>query len=517
MLSMFAAMMTDDTKSSGVILRFVFTLKQFVALKEVLCTPFALPPKRIIGTLFSPSGWINDGLINERKRGLQKYLTFLIHDMVLSHHTEFLLFLGAGDLPTHKSTIWPSLVLPEMTSKELMIAKNSTLLEPERTLKPVAASYYPSWASDAIPPHKIDFSKFDILFFAFVTPNGTAGIDWDSGSQETLKALVSSAHSSGHETKIVLSMGGWSGSHWYSEAMSSASNRSKLVKTLADTIKSYGLDGIDIDWEYPNASGAGNPHSSADSANFLSFLKLLRSTIGDSKVISAAVTHTPWLGENGAPLINVSEYAKYMTYVNIMNYDVFSSSSHPGPNAPLGNLCGSSSQPQANAQAALAQWTRAGMPAAKLLLGLPVYGYVSKSKDKELTGSSLPSSILPTGAHPRLAPNRFRISEALGDLSALWGQQIPFIQLVQSKVLVKNQDGTYGAANGYTSAWDNCSDTPYLYNIGRTTVVTFDDTYSIASKTLFAKKSGMGGCFTWSLDQDDGLTLHNIMLHNLGR
>jgi len=42
---------------------------------------------------------------------------------------------------------------------------------------------------------------------AFAIPNGTAGINWDDGSQNTLKNLVSSARKSGHETKIVLSVG----------------------------------------------------------------------------------------------------------------------------------------------------------------------------------------------------------------------------------------------------------------------------------------------------------------------
>ena len=65
-------------------------------------------------------------------------------------------------------------------------------------------------------------------------------------------------------------------------------------------------------------------------------------------------------------------------------------SSTPGPNAPLGNLCGTSSQPQASAQAAFAQWTKAKFPANKLLLGLPLYGYVSKSKATTLTGIAFP-------------------------------------------------------------------------------------------------------------------------------
>lgn len=41
----------------------------------------------------------------------------------------------------------------------------------------------------------------------------------------------------------------------------------------------------------------------------------------------------------------------------------------------------------------------------------------------------------------------------------------------------------------------------FIFNTAQTTVVSYDDTYSIASKTRFAKKSGMAGCFSWSMDQ----------------
>ncbi len=51
------------------------------------------------------------------------------------------------------------------------------------------------------------------------------------------------------------------------------------------------------------------------------------------------------------------------------------------------------------------------------------------------------------------------------------------------------------------AAWDDCSDTPFLYNASRKTVVTYDDTWSLGDKALFAKQNGMAGCFTWSLDQ----------------
>ena len=161
-------------------------------------------------------------------------------------------------------------------------------------------------------------------------------------------------------------------------------------------------------------------------------------------------------------------------------------SSTPGPNAPLGNLCGTSSQPQASAQAAFAQWTKAKFPANKLLLGLPLYGYVSKSKSKTLTGIAFPPPGfdvqkykeqvlgLPArnpapscplvredfeeppnfldGQHQhRAKPKEDDVStEAKGDLSSYYGQQIAFNQIVALGALKKSSNGTYVEANGYT-------------------------------------------------------------------
>ncbi|KAJ3886018.1 glycoside hydrolase superfamily, partial [Lentinula edodes] len=299
--------------------------------------------------------------------------------------------------------------------------------------------------------------------------------------------------------------------------------------------------------EYPNEVGAGNINSPSDAANFLTFLTQLRTALGSSKIISAAVPDTPWLGSNGSPLTNVSAYAGQMTYLNIMNYDIFQSSSTPGPNAPLGNLCGTSTLPQYSAQAALSQWSAAGFPASKMLLGLPLYGYVSNSTKTALTGSLVDpspnedrrngpngtsSSVARPGNHARhqrtipakkpaegketKGSSNQAGTEATANLQSWYGQQIPFGSIVASGALTKNADGTYGGGGGFTEGWDNCSDTPFLFNTSQATVVTYDDTFSLGDKATFAKQNGMAGCFTWSLDQDDGLTLQNVIRANLG-
>lgn len=94
------------------------------------------------------------------------------------------------------------------------------------------------------------------------------------------------------------------------------------------------------------------------------------------------------------------------------------------------------------------------MPPSKLLLGLPTYGYVSRSKATKLSGSFAPSPddmSLPPGAHPRDKGAKItRIEPALGDLSSMWGQQIAFHQLIRTGALKRMGDGTYDAANGFT-------------------------------------------------------------------
>lgn len=172
-------------------------------------------------------------------------------------------------------------------------------------------------------------------------------------------------------------------------------------------------------------------------------------------------------------------------------------------NFDTGDLCGTSTQPKANAQAALKQWKAAGFPASKLLLGLPLYGYVSQSSKKVLTGSSIPSPdmlLLQTetvaaapfyenengsnnkskvlhfvnGAHAR--PKERPEVYITANLQSYWGQQIAFKDLVASGALAKQADGSYWGGGGFSkglllfvvqrcliqayTAWDNCSNTP---------------------------------------------------------
>ncbi|EPS92655.1 hypothetical protein FOMPIDRAFT_1100155, partial [Fomitopsis schrenkii] len=355
---------------------------EFVELHASLGDSETLPPKRILVTLFIPSAWADDKLIGERKDGLSTYLFKLLANPTFAGSPVLLDFLGSSASVTAGLSLEDA--LPSTLSRKTALNVMGGEVKAASTA-PVAAAYYPDWATGTIAPQDLDFSKFDILLFAFATPNSSNGLDWDSGATSTLQTLVSSAHNSGYSTRVVLSIGGWSGSYWFSQVMNS-SNNAAFVQTCVNAVNTYNLDGIDIDWEYPNEPGAGNPYSADDAANLLTFFTSLRSALGSGKIISAAVTDLPFTGSDGNPLSNVSAYAQQMTYANIMNYDVNgASTSSPGPNAPLGNLCDNSPLPQYSAEAAFSQWTNAGFPAGQLLLGLPLYGYASQSSATALS------------------------------------------------------------------------------------------------------------------------------------
>ncbi|KAF9033124.1 glycoside hydrolase family 18 protein [Panaeolus papilionaceus] len=512
---------------------------EFVALHVELKDPYNLPPKRLLTTTFVPSAWLDNTLINERKAGLQEYLSDLLATPKYQDKPVVFEFLSAQTLERErdgKFDLEDALPSTMTRAKALNLASNPMESEISTAAAMINASYYADWAAGRLPPENVDFSKFDIIYFSFVTPSSTFGINWGNGGQALLKRLVTAAKNSGYGTRICLAVGGWGGCYYFSEACSTASNRTKFANAMISAVNTLNLDGIDLDWEYPNSPGAGQPYRAADAANLLLLIQLLRAALGPCKILSAAVAHMPWLGSNGKPLTDLTAYAAELTYVNIMNYDVWGASANPGPNAPMGNLCGTSWQPQASAQAALEQWKKANFPGWKILLGLALYGYVSKSSKTVLTGSSMPTDgmllltkddvtefaethpIFLNGAHAN--PPHSEQDEPIktqATLTSWWGRQIPFYEIVRAGALVKRSDGNYGQAGGFTMGWDNCSNTPYLFKTSETTVISYDDTWSLTDKAKFAREAGMAGCFTWSMDQDDGLTLTNAIHKGLGK
>ncbi|KAH9943558.1 glycoside hydrolase superfamily [Amylocystis lapponica] len=375
----------------------------------------------------------------------------------------------------------------------------------------VAMSWYAGWKGTDFPPSSISWSKYTAVTYSFATTTPDVNtVSLDASDESLLPTFVQLAHQK--NVKAILTIGGWSGSMYFSSAVGSASNRTAFVQTVMNLVSKYNLDGLDFDWEYPNRQGLGcNTISTADSANFLSFLQALRAAPGGSNItLSAAAGLTPFAGPDGTPMSDVSSFADALDWVEIMNYDVWGAwSSTVGPNAPLNDSCAAGADQQGSAVSAVKAWTTAGFPADQLVLGVASYGHsflVTGSDALVSGGNSLAAypafdkSSQPQGdswdADAPAGTDQCGAYSA-GGWSGIWD----FFGLIQGGFLTQN--GT--VANGIGYRYDDCSQTPYVYNPTTQVMVSFDNAESFAAKGQFINQAGLGGFAMWETggDYDD--------------
>ena len=141
----------------------------------------------------------------------------------------------------------------------------------------------------------------------------------------------------------------------------------------------YNLDGLDIDWEYPGMPGAGHPFRSEDKQNFTLLLKELHERFDSA----TAKTHkrlylTMAAGASDEFLAHteMDKVQRYLDTVNLMAYDYYEPSSDTvtGHHAPL--FTNPADPKHISADASVHAFENAGVPAAKILLGLPFYGHM---------------------------------------------------------------------------------------------------------------------------------------------
>ena len=161
------------------------------------------------------------------------------------------------------------------------------------------------------------------------------------------------------DLKVVLSVGGW-GAGNFSEMAADANHRKKFAQNCLAAVNQYGLDGIDIDWEYPTSSSAGISASPLDVNNFTLLMKDLREVLGADKLLTIA-TYA------GVKYYDLRTCGQYLDFVNIMTYDMGRPPYHH-------SALYSSSKTKNSCVEAVEKHYNAGMPYEKLVLGVPFYG-----------------------------------------------------------------------------------------------------------------------------------------------
>ncbi|WP_326631930.1 MULTISPECIES: glycoside hydrolase family 18 protein [unclassified Streptomyces] len=261
--------------------------------------------------------------------------------------------------------------------------------------------------------------------------------------------------------KVIWSFGGWTWSGGFGEA---AKNPAAFAQSCYDLVEDPRwadvFDGIDIDWEYPNACGLTCDTSGRDA--YGNVLAALRAKFGTGNLVTSAITAD---GSDGGKLdaVDYGGAAQYVDWYNPMTYDFFGAWDAQGATAPHSPLTSYTGIPKEGytSDAAVTKLKALGVPASKLLLGIGFYG-------RGWTGVT------------QDAPGGTATGPATGTYEA---------GIEDYKVLKAGCPAT-GTVAG--TAYAHCGTNWWSY----------DTPATIATKMDYKNQQGLGGTFFWELSGD---------------
>jgi chitinase len=260
--------------------------------------------------------------------------------------------------------------------------------------------------------------------------------------------------------KVLWSFGGWTWSGGFTQA---AANPTAFANSCYSLVKDPRwadvFDGIDIDWEYPNACGLSCDSSGA--ASYKNLMAALRAKFG-SMLVTSAITAD---GTDGGK-IDAADYAgaaQYVDWYQPMTYDYFGAFAAQGPTAPHSPLTSYSGIPTPGfySDAAIQKLKSKGIPAGKLLLGVGFYG-------RGWTGVT---QAAPGGSATGAAPGTYEAG-------------------IDDYKVLKTKCPTTGTVAG--TAYAFCNGQWWSY----------DTPATIGGKMTYAKNQGLGGAFFWEMSGD---------------
>ncbi|MFI7546513.1 glycoside hydrolase family 18 protein [Actinoplanes sp. NPDC049599] len=285
------------------------------------------------------------------------------------------------------------------------------------------------------------------------------------------------------QLRVLISLGGWTGSATFSDAALTDASRKKLVSSCVDLwikgnlpglaagVAAGVFDGIDLDWEWPGSAGnAGNVIRPEDKQNFTlltaEFRKQLDALGRKNRKhydLTAFLPAAPAKIDAG---FEAKKIFKYLDFGTVQGYDFHGSwEARTNQQSALRVPAGAPDNPDFSIDGTINAWRDRGAPRGKLVLGIPYYGQGWTGT----TGLFAPA----TGG----APGKFAVG-------------------TEDYKTLKNLP-----AQGFAVHRDWRAGHSWLFD--GTTFWTYDDPAQILQKTAYIRAEGLGGAMMWSLDGDD--------------
>jgi chitinase len=342
--------------------------------------------------------------------------------------------------------------------------------------------------------------------------DGVADTGWESlrGNYNQLRKLKVRYPN----LKVLISIGGWTYSKFFSNAALTPASREKFVRSCIDVYLKGNLplyngaggpgsaagifDGIDIDWEWPGAQGhSGNIVRPEDKANltlllaeFRRQMDALTTTTGKRYLLTAFTPADPAKIASGWD-ISANGVFKSLDFANVQGYDFHGAGSdnswEPNRTGHQANVFRDTQDPypfEFSISKAIQTYLDAGVTPRRLTIGFPFYGRGWQGVTAGAVNGEWQSA---TGA----APGQFQ-----------------------------EEAGTRGYANliamvpNCTVFHDTQSVSTYCFTGNGGQWWTFDDTWSIGQKTAWLKSKGLLGAMVWEMSGDTPSGLLMTTLHN---